>query len=410
MAKKLSMAAVKRLRAPTASGKQEIEWDAELKGFGVLCSGVSGTKSFIVQRKLKDGRTRRVTIGTVAEFAGAGKSVDDARSEAADIIHAIRQGHDPKRRADGASTDMTLAQALDLYLRDNNQLSERSRAGYRATIERHLAAWFIVPLRDISADMVRARHKAIREEVSGEDAGGASANSSMRVFRAIWNYTAALVPDLPPNPTRVLRRAWFAVPPRTRVVRSEDLPKFYAAVCDLRNHTARDYLLLLLFTGLRRNEAATLTWDDVDFDERAIRLPAARTKARRRLDLPITDFVFDLLKARFELGRDASGFVFPGDGKTGHIAEPKFPLNKVALACGVLVSAHDLRRTYITVAEGCDIANRALKALVNHSPGRDVTGDYIIMTLGRLREPAQLVADRLKSLCGNPAPSAKDDG
>ena len=87
-------------------------------------------------------------------------------------------------------------------------------------------------------------------------------------------------------------------------------------------------------------------------------------------------------------------------GASGHIAEPKFPLNQVALATGIKVSAHDLRRTYITEAESCDISPLALKALVNHSLGGGVTEQYIQMTPERLREPAQRVCDKLKMLCG----------
>jgi integrase len=72
----------------------------------------------------------------------------------------------------------------------------------------------------------------------------------------------------------------------------------------------------------------------------------------------------------------------------------------VAEATGIRVSAHDLRRTYITVAESADISPLAMKALVNHSLGNDVTSGYVVMTAERLREPAQRVADRLKTLCG----------
>jgi hypothetical protein len=42
----------------------------------------------------------------------------------------------------------------------------------------------------------------------------------------------------------------------------------------------------------------------------------------------------------------------------------------------------------------------ALRALVNHALGGDVTSGYVIMSLERLREPAQRVANRLKELCG----------
>ena len=221
----------------------------------------------------------------------------------------------------------------------------------------------------------------------------------MRALRLLYNFAAERDPSLPPNPVRRLKRQWFHVPRREGLVRAQDLAKFYAAVTALPNPVARDYLLLLLFTGLRRGEAASLTWDDVDLTSRIIRLPATRTKSGRKLDLPMTTIVYDMLVARRKIG-DA-GWVFPSNSRGGAIAEPKFPLSQVALASGVRVSAHDLRRTYITVAESADISPLALKALVNHSlGGNDVTSGYIMMTAERLRAPAQKVADRIKQLCG----------
>ena len=47
-----------------------------------------------------------------------------------------------------------------------------------------------------------------------------------------------------------------------------------------------------------------------------------------------------------------------------------------------------------------DISAIALKALVNHSLGQDVTEGYIQITAERLREPAQRVTDKMKELCG----------
>jgi hypothetical protein len=64
---KLTEKTISKLRAPTESGRQEVAWDTELRGFGVLCSGVSNVKTYIVQRDLKSGKTRRVTIGNVNE-------------------------------------------------------------------------------------------------------------------------------------------------------------------------------------------------------------------------------------------------------------------------------------------------------------------------------------------------------
>ena len=96
-----------------------------------------------------------------------------------------------------------------------------------------------------------------------------------------------------------------------------------------RGHEAAEpggenYLLLILFTGLRRSEAASLTWDDVDFAARILRVKASATKARRKLDLPMSSFVFDLLEARRMIGD--TNWIFPAGSESGHISEPKFPL------------------------------------------------------------------------------------
>jgi integrase len=261
----------------------------------------------------------------------------------------------------------------------------------------------------------RAVHRAIQSEIArrrkpGDTIAGAirvtgeaTANGAFRAFRALWNFAAERDSELPANPVRRLKRQWFPVERRERLVRTDELPAFYAAVDRLPSRTHRDYLLLLLFTGFRRSEAAALRWEEADLGARVIRLPARRTKAGRRLDLPMSDFVRDLLVARRALGKDGP-FVFGADAKSGHIEEPKFPLTQVARASGVTVSAHDLRRTFMTVAEGTDISPMALKALVNHALGNDVTSGYVQMSTERLREPAQRVCDRLMELCGIAAP------
>jgi integrase len=243
------------------------------------------------------------------------------------------------------------------------------------------------------------RHAAIAREVAaqGRYSGEATANAAMRVARLLFNFAADRDASLGRNPVR-LRRAWFKVARRERYVSEAELPRFYKAVCALDNPVQRDYLLLLLFTGLRRREAASLTWDDVDLSAGVLHISPERTKAGRRLDLPMSSLVRDLLVARRALGRDS--FIFPANSASGHLEEPKLALQQVADACGVRVSAHDLRRTFVTVAEATEMSPLALKALVNHALGNDVTAGYVQMTVERLRAPAQRVADRLRALLG----------
>jgi integrase len=391
---KLTEKAIARLPAPDPSGKQVLYWDKDLKGFGVLVSGVSTAKTYVVQHLLPSGKTRRVTIAPT----NVGK-LTEAKKRAQEILSEFYRGIDPKA---GRRDRTTLRSALDSYLEARADLKPRSIEGYCESVERHLAPWLDHPLRDITREMVETRLRQIAKNVArgGQHAGNAAANGVMRVLRVLYNHAADHAPPtnpMPPNPVR-LKKMWLPVEPRTRSLSVDDLPKFYEAVCGLSNHVARDYLLLVLFTGLRRREAAGLRWEHIDFGDRVIRLPAESTKANRKLDLPMNDFVHALLVARRALGDDA--WVFPANSASGHIEEPRHPLDLVRDACGINVSTHDLRRTFITAAESTEMSVLALKALVNHSLGKtDVTAGYIQMTADRLREPAQKVCDKLKSLC-----------
>jgi len=52
-------------------------------------------------------------------------------------------------------------------------------------------------------------------------------------------------------------------------------------------------------------------------------------------------------------------------------------------------------RTFITIAESLEISAYALKKLLNHRMGNDVTYGYLIMDVERLRKPMQHITDTL---------------
>jgi hypothetical protein len=282
---KLTARAIERLPAPNPSGKQRLYWDSELKGFGVLCSGTTAAKTFIVQRDLPGGRTRRVTVAPVNVL-----DLDTARGKAQLVLADFYQGIDPKA---GRRGEYTLRSALAAYVEVRADLRPGSAVNYRDACEHYLGPWLDLPLRAITREMVVDRLAKIAKEVSarGRGHGHAAANGAMRALRVLYNFAVDRAPPsnpMPPNPVR-LKKVWLQVAPRTRIVTAEELPRFYEAVCKLASAVARDYLLLLLFTGLRRREAAALRWDEVDFSARVIHLPATRAKAGRKLDLPMSD-------------------------------------------------------------------------------------------------------------------------
>jgi len=149
------------------------------------------------------------------------------------------------------------------------------------------------------------------------------------------------------------------------------------------------HLLLVLFTGLRRNEAARLKWSEVDFKDKTLIVPDPKNSVPHIL--PLSNYLYDLLQSRHE--KSGSEYVFSGTGKLGYIIEPRKQVNIVKEASGVSFMIHDLRRTFITIAESLDISMYAVKRLLNHKMNNDVTAGYIINDVERLRKPMQQISD-----------------
>lgn len=329
---KLTEKSVARLEAPTTSGRQELFWDEEQAGFGVCCS----VKTFIAQTRINNTNLkRRVTIGRVDRL-----KVEEARDKAKKVLAGMDLGQDPKAKGN----KLTLRQALEAYLKGNSSLRAASIKGYRVWCEKHLDDWMDKPLGGITREMVETKHADI--------AGQATANATFRTFRAIYNFAADRDESMPPNPVKILKRRWFDIKRRERMVKFDELKAFYAALGNLESKVAADYIKLLLFTGLRRTEAASLKWSDVDFAAKTFSITGERTKNGVTLTLPMSDLVSDLLVARRSIGK--AEFIFPANSKSGHVEEPGHAFDEIATATGIEVSAHDLRRTFLTLAESLD--------------------------------------------------------
>lgn len=85
---------------------------------------------------------------------------------------------------------------------------------------------------------------------------------------------------------------------------------------------------------------------------------------------------------------------FPGRGRTATSWRQRNS-SSVSPRGRVSGSLHDLRRTFITIAESLDYA---LERLLNHRANGDVTGGYIVVNAERLRVPVELVAARILEL------------
>ncbi len=377
---KLTKSVIDRL--PFAEkGKQVDHWDSELKGFGVRVSATA--KTFFAMKRVK-GKLTRVTLDKYGIITAS-----EAREKAIRALAELGSGVDVNReKAKDRIRGITLEKAANLYLEERS-LKEGTKTFYRTMIDVHLKAWKNTPLKAITDDMVKAMHKKL-----SKSAGEVTANNAMKTLRAIYGYAATEAKgDLPDNPTRILsaQKSWNRVEPRKTRIQDYELPTWHDAVIGLNSPVIRDFLLFTLYNGLRKNEALGLRWDNVDFKGRTFTI--VDPKNGKDHTLPFTTYTESILAGRYALREN--DFVFPGTGKTGHIAEPRKQIEKVGLISGVTFMPHDLRRTFANVAQRI-VTYSELKRLLNHTPEKsDVTQDYLEITVEDLREPMQRVTDTL---------------
>ena len=371
---------------PFAESGQIFYRDTMLSGFGLRV----GTKSKVYFAEGQvNRRTRRVTIGRADVFAP-----DVARKRALAMLGEMADGHDPNAEKRKEQVErITLEMAFQRFFETRSTLSPHTVNGYQRTERLYLKAWRKKALSDITKQMVLTKHRDIAKAH-----GETTANNAMRHLRSIYNFIAATQDEFPPNPVQILSqaRAWYKERRRQTVVTAVDLPAWWKAVMAEPEYS-RDFLLTALFTGMRRGELMRLRWENVDLKARTLHLPS--TKNGDPLDLPLSEFLSDLLSERWARS-NGSPWVFPGPGKSGHLVETKKFLLRVSAGSGVSFTLHDLRRTFITIAESLDVPYYALKRLLNHRANGDVTGGYIVVNAERLRGPVEQVSQRILELVG----------
>ena len=281
---KITKSVVEKLPNPPQG--QDFYRDQTLVGFGLYTGAQS--KTFYVEKRI-NGKSVRTAIGRHGQI-----SAQRARERAQEILGKMATGinrNDEKRSK--LVRGVSLKKVYKDYKEVRKDLKPKTLYDYDRIMTTVFSGWQSKAISDITKDMIERKHKK-----SGEENGPAYANLAMRFLRSLLNFAISKYENskgqsfILENPVKRLSqtRAWYRVDRRRREIKSNDLQVWYKTVSNLSNDSLRDYLILLLFTGLRKQEALKLGWDHVDLPNKTLTI--TDTKNRIPLALPLSDFTF----------------------------------------------------------------------------------------------------------------------
>jgi integrase len=372
---------------PYTNSGQKLYWDEALPG---LVLRVTRTrKVYCVEGRLNK-KTKRSKIGSHTTF-----SPEAARAEARERLLRMSLGQDPQPKQ---TLYCSLERAFNDYVQIR-RLKITTRHDYLRILKEAFSDWRRKALNEITSDMVVQRHRQLSTRSL------ARANNAMRVLRAVYNFYEIQIEEQTGqagllNPVRRLSRLrlWNTINPRGTYIANSRLGAWMLAVSrftDRDGGDARDFLLTMLFTGLRPGEAAALEWSNVDLTDGWITIPNPKNKVPHRL--PIASPLLGILRKR---AATDSKFVFSSRTQSGYIGDIRKRMAQISASCGTSFMRHDLRRTFISIADGLDLSPYVLKRLLNHKARGDVTAGYIQHSPERLREVMERISNRILEAAG----------
>ena len=302
-------------------------YDNKTAGLAMMITG-NGAKSFYVYRWL-NGKPQRVRLGAYPEM-----TPEQGRDAADRVNGQIADGVDPAEQRRARRLEMTMDDIFKDWLKRHGQVHKKSWERDEERWDDHAKDIKQRKLSQVNRSEITTLHTKL-----GADVGPYLANRVLALLSSLFNWAQEQHGYEKPNPCKGIKK--FREQSRERFVQADELPRFFDALKTEPSETMRDFFWLLLLTGARRNNVASMKWADLNLQAAQWIIPD--TKGGFPVTVHLSEPAIKILRVRQGNG---DAHVFPSHGATGYLREPKKAW-KALLERAKLdnLRIHDLRRT-----------------------------------------------------------------
>jgi integrase len=300
------------IHAPT-SGQRAYYYDLKVRGLALAISP-AGKKTFVLYRKIA-GRPERISIGPFSDL-----SIDQARGRAEQMNADIALGNNPAADRRSIRAEATLQELFDTYLERHAKVFKRSWEKHDlSTYNTHLVHWRLRKISSLRKVDIVTLHGSI-----GRTRGHYAANRTVELLSSLFNKAKEWGWE-GENPAEKVKA--FPERKRERFMDGDELRACFKSLSVEPNETIRDYVLMSLLTGARRSNVQAMRWDEIAWNRAVWVIPAEKAKSNEPMSITLPASAVKLLQGRKATSQ--SEWVFPGDGKTGHLVEPKTAWSRI---------------------------------------------------------------------------------
>ena len=288
-------------------GKDAYLWDSEIPGFGLKVTP-KDVRTYLFQYRdpvRRNGKgahvTRRVTIGR----HGHPWTPEKARKEADGLYKRAQRGENPAQTKTDRRKAQSVGEALNLFLAEHaDERRKKTTAGeYRRLVEKHIIPELGgIALSSVTrADVARLHYKM--------RATPYQANRAVAVLGSFFTWAVRNGLFTGENPARLIEKNGERG--RERFLSPVELAAIgdVFAAAEAAQPAAVNALRLIAVTGMRKNEALTLRWSDIDRPSGVIRLSDSKTGPKT---IPLSAPALEVLQRMENSRSEKNPYVFPG--------------------------------------------------------------------------------------------------